>query len=83
MRVLSQSGLINVPYENTSFNIVHSTIPKDLTVNLEEDLDFGFEIQAIEIQKVMARYRTEEEAYEAMAELHKAFVDYKDLFQFT
>lgn len=60
MRVISQNGLIDVPYEMTAFHIVG----EDVRMNMVGDTGKG---------TVMASYSTRENARKAMEALHERY----------
>ena len=67
MRVISQDGCWNIPYDKTSFKVNDNTI--------QADLPTGKMI-------VIARYETEEQASNAMTNLIAMAVEGKDVARF-
>lgn len=62
MRVVSQDGMIDVPYEMTAFHICNGYIHMNMAGNTGRGT-------------AMAAYSTQEKAGEAMKMLHKEYMD--------
>lgn len=73
MRVISQDGAIDVPYENFVFGIIED----NSIVAIRDTIARPSEIA----QGVVAKYSTEEKAKKAMEMLRKAYVSMPILFQ--
>lgn len=82
MRVLSQNGTINMPFDHTTFMIYRQTV-QGSRASCMEDVDLGWVIEALEIGKVVARYKTSGEAVDALQAVENAYFDYKEVVQFT
>lgn len=62
MRVISQNGLIDVPYEMTAFHVVG----EDVRMNMVGDTGKG---------SIMAQYSSQEKAFASVAMLREAYMD--------
>ncbi len=67
MRVISQNGLIDVPYEMTVFRIVG----EDVRMNMAGDTGKG---------SIMAQYSSQGKALAAVKMLHEAYMDCNALY---
>lgn len=73
MRVISQNGVVDAPYENFVFSITknNSIVATRDSIERPSEIDSG----------VMAKYSTPEKAEKAMQLLHEAYSDMQIIFQ--